>query len=829
MSTMVLSLLTTAQICLQIQTNEECQKFFKRLFKSFLEKLAIRQNEKPLGLFPSNSTTQALSAKVKELLKEYPVDVTRLLMVCKKETDADLLKKRISQFVLEEKDRKVFRVWFDGKLLPPQQHRKPIWEPVQERQVYGYHTLRHTANPSAEPLVPPVCSDGTVTVKATVESEAVVSTVQQPTSPEVMQAVASVRKAVQEAKLVRPVPQPGRKGPSVQLNALGAALSREMRASSPRSEVFNDFAPTDDEDEVPAPAGILHRSDCGGTPPLELPPDEPEEASEPVAPDAVVDEDFDDGSTVEEEEPNQSLAVVPAVGDRKVSPRLPGWMVDHAMPDLVGHPQLAVVCSKLPVLPFLRTVKSAWNIPSGVEVVMADSPDGAVLKVETGGGQLYVALMKSGHLIAPPASGWKGLLQSQPRQLIEGPEGHGSVVGPLARGAGGGSGGFLGESGHLTLPAPSTGTGEQLQHLEKDIAEGIQQLTLAPSAKRGKSEGLGRFGQRKTVRFADEKGGDPTSALLSPDGQADTSHTGPVGPGSVFKPSSGGAIKSAATLGDIPAQLLDHTQAGGAHSSIGPISQTPLRSVDGFSGGLGRHLPEPPHAGDTRGGHGGDTQPASFEASSLIAPLGAGSVFSPSSSDGPPDELAGMGRDGMHSLQRDGGLTPITEELSDGTVSEGYGSDADISGDDDDGEQPLGADAQLYMTRNPLRSAVVSGGAGVSSSSTTHQHMEEDWTSVDSEGTATVEEWHKGVSPTGFGRLEDDDAGWESPPVWEACSAFRPVRLGSLMERAACGSALVAGWRSCGSQVVGCGGFGFPGSATSVAWEGADTRHSVAY
>jgi len=576
--------------------------------------------------------------------------------------------------------------------------------------------------------------------------------------------------------------------------------------------------------------------------------------------------DFDDGTTVDGEEKvveevapavPTTMVVRSATGDKTGEHhRKLTWKVDHLLP------RSAIVALGKDIQPTLAVV-SLGHITANdlnsfatgffnsvkrreVWVVLVDTrtPD-AILAVQTGGGQLYLALVQNEHPALPapattttgtmpllPGAKWhKQLQHGVSPQLVEDfvaalqrlsltwPEGHGSVFAPSSRGAGGGSGGFVGESGHMTLPAPSTGTGEQLQFgaiapSDEDIAEDFKLLSLRPSG-RGKSGGLGRNGQRKTVRFAGMEGIDPTFAQLSPDRQADSSHIRPDGPGSVFAPSSGGAHKFAATLGDTSAQLLDQTQAGGAQQSIGSILQTPLQSANGFSGGLGGRLPKPSHARDTRGGQGRNTQPASFEASTLIAPLRAGSVFGLGSSDGSPDELAEQGDDGEHRvISGVGDLFPVPEESCE-EMSEGYASDVDISGDEDedDASLALGADAQFFA---PALTYPTGGGSVVERAGDEqpyHQPDDYGYSSADSEGSSTVENWFRDgsvsgdrySSPVDYGRLEDDDPGVASP-VGHLSSAF--VQIGWSDRR---GSSLVADLMADGS-LQSCG-------ACATDWE----------
>jgi hypothetical protein len=566
-----------------------------------------------------------------------------------------------AKFALMSVGKSDFRVWFDNILNQPQLFK-------EQRQVYGYNTLRFA--------MPQPVHQKNIVVEV---PEVVVSTAQPPISTEVMQAVAKVQDVVQEAKqqLKQPVLFTGRKEHPVQFNTLDAIL-----------EVFNDFEETDDE-IVSAQAGHLNLSDVGGSPPIEPITEEPE----------------DDGTTVDEEEPKQSLVAIQVSKDKKVLPKVSGWMVDHVIPDLVGHPQLAVVHTNLPAQLLLSTVKSGLKLPSWVDVVMADSPDGAILKVETGGGALFVALMQNGQLIALPALGGKKLQHLQPNRYIKGPDGPGSVFAPFLRRAGGGNGGSWEknvQSGNDTLPAMPTGNGEQLQRIEEDkIVAEFQQLTLRPKglgSVHKKRRTARKVFQQKRVHFEDE-------------------HTQPVG------------------------NVLSSSFGGGKPPTLKHKSPSVLGSSLAFG---------------------------SMECSNCL--------------DGSPDGQIRQRDDGMHS-----------QLVGNETETEGYGSNA------------KDALAQLVQIQSTMVDHYTGHNAGKKMPINQPNNKQGNAT-VDSDGFTTVEEWLRGESPTGYGRLEDSDDGVGSP---FGCT----------------GSALAAGcsWSSCGSGAIGYGGNGFPSDALGVAWAEGDT------
>jgi len=633
-------------------------------------------------------------------------------------TFENVIKTKVALMLAEDSP---FKVWLEKQMAP-----KPTQLPIN----YISTPVRFV-QPLADQNKGQGVEGGIVVVP-----KAVIPTVQQPTSPEVTQAIARVQEIVKKAQRVLQPPEEdapvsaghvlseGECSPSfeleevpvVQLNTQPAAHVAKQ-VSSPVS-VFNDLNKTEEElsntdaimedvKENCPPAQVTRR--------MEIIPEVPEEF-----------DDFDDGTTVdEEEEPVEEVAptipsamvVHSATGDKMVGqPRKPTWMVDHLLPRSAfvalgkdKQPPLAVV-SLGHITPtdlnyfaagFFNSVKRGE-----LSVVLVDThtPD-AILAVQTGGGQLYLALVKK-ELSALPSSA--------------------TTTGKMSQ-----------------LHAAKWQ--KQLQHgvspqLVEDFVAALQQLSIRPE-----------------------------------------------GHGSVFS-----LKKNGGHIGGIPQKYVrfaDETTEFAEQSADKDATRLALPASDGettifstfVSGSV--NIPSLPTCG------GGNTQPASFEASPLIAPLGAGSVFRLGSSDGSPDELVGQGNDKKHRVTFGiRGLIPDPEKLCDKTDSEGFGSDsvvsdAAISGEEDkDTSLTLGADAQFFAHTliSPTGDGSVIERAGFEQPS--HQPDDDGYSSEDSEGSSTVENWFgdgsvsgdRDGSPTGYGRLEDDDPGVASP-VGDMPSAFVPI------------------------------------------------------
>jgi len=722
------------------------QEIKRGLFNSLLQNMAIRVTEERNELFPK-PYIEAITAKVKEYAEQFPVNVDKLEIQCSQISDPKQIRLAISAFVLTMKERPDFKAFFEGLIQKPKTE--------QKRQVYGAH-IQHTANPpiTPTPIRPSQSLIGQNSGNSVRSSAVIVDIV-----PVEMVAVArqTLPKPIamhfpdeEDGAPVSAGHQPLTDGggsppaeleeePVVQLNAQSAA----HEASSP-VPVFNDWDTTEEEqsdadsnteevEESWPPAHVARRS-----PSMEPIPEVPEELV------------FDDGTTVDEEKPEELFCPVIPFGEEEVveevapavqsamvvhstkvdkmvvQHRKPTWTVDHLLPRsafvALGkdiQPPLAVVSLGHITANDLNSFATGFfNLVKReeVSVVLVDerTPD-AFLAVQTEGGQLYLALVKNEH----PA-----------------------------------------------LPAPATTTGtmpllpaakwhNQLQHgvspqLVEDFVAALQQLSIRPE-----------------------------------------------GHGSVFAPSYGGALKkTSGYIGGVPQkhvrfadettefveQFPDKVEAQLAQ----PASDGETTTFSTFAplgAGSVHTLPLPTGGGGgDRGGHGGNTQPASFETSTLIAPLGAGSVFGLGSSDGSPDELAGQGDDGEHLVTTGiGDLSPVPEEPCE-EMSDGYDSDAEISGDEDDASLALGADAQFLA---PALIPPTGGGSVVERAGDeqpSHQPDDDGYSSEDSEGSSTVENWFRDGSvsgdrdgsPTGYGRLEDDDPGVASP-VGHLPSAFVPI------------------------------------------------------